>query len=218
MRISPQDIYWLKSTFPSLIYDPTNNTVVGELDFCASYNAETKNLYIEGFNCDYKSLQKTDKVLCDVYEIEIRLDDKTLTSGNWPTVYEVGSRIASISKKLNINSIDLHFNNQDGSCCLGINFATDKTGNIKEFIYHLIMPFFYRLTYVENYGLQAARNDLWGEYSHDNDGLQEYILEMRKLKTKRAKRNAPCPCGSGKKYKNCHLDEVQAIIKYASNY
>ena len=211
MRIYPQDVYWLESTFPSLIYDPTNNKVVGELDFCASYNAETKHLYVEGFDCDYKSLQKTDKVLCDVYEIEIWLD-KFLTSGNWPTVYEVGGRTASISKKLNINPVDLHFNNQDSSCCLGINFVTDKTGNIKDFIYHLIIPFFYRLTYVDNYGLQATRDDLWGEYSHDKKGLQEYILEMRKLKKNNTGRNAPCPCGSGTKYKKCHLDEVQATI------
>ena len=58
MRIYTQDIYWLESTFPSLIYYPTNNTVVGELDFCAAYDAETKTLSAEGFDCDYKSLQK----------------------------------------------------------------------------------------------------------------------------------------------------------------
>ena len=156
--------------------------------------------------------KKTDRVLCDVYEIEIRLDNKSLTSGNWPTVYEVGGRIASISKKLNINPIDLHFNDQDGSCCLGINFVTDKTDNIKDLIYHLIIPFFYRLSYVDHYGLQAAQNDLWGEYSHNKDGLQEYILEMRELKRHNAGRNALCPCGSGNKYKKCHLDEVQVTI------
>lgn len=211
MRIYTRDVCWLKETFPSLLYNPTNNTIIGELDFCAAYNAETNNLYIEGYNCDYKSQQQTDKVLCDVYEIEIWLD-KSLTSGNWPTVYEVGGRIESISKKRSINLIDLHFNNQDSSCCLGINFVTNKPGNIKDFIYHLIIPFFYRLTYVDNYGLQAARNDLWGEYSHNEDGLQEYIREIRKLKKNNAGRNAPCPCGSGKKYKWCHLDEVQTII------
>ena len=30
---------------------------------------------------------------------------------------------------------------------------------------------------------------------------------------KDAGRNDPCPCGSGKKYKNCHLDKDQAAAR-----
>ena len=26
-------------------------------------------------------------------------------------------------------------------------------------------------------------------------------------------RNAPCPCGSGKKYKHCHLEKVNAGVR-----
>lgn len=31
-----------------------------------------------------------------------------------------------------------------------------------------------------------------------------------------AGRNQPCPCGSGKKYKACHLREVQAVAQLGS--
>ena len=30
-----------------------------------------------------------------------------------------------------------------------------------------------------------------------------------------ARRNDPCPCGSGKKYKNCHLDKDEAAARAA---
>ena len=33
---------------------------------------------------------------------------------------------------------------------------------------------------------------------------------------KSAKRNDPCPCGSGKKYKKCHLDADEAAVHAAS--
>ena len=37
----------------------------------------------------------------------------------------------------------------------------------------------------------------------NNDGKQP-INESRKVITKKIGRNEPCPCGSGKKYKQCH--------------
>jgi hypothetical protein len=41
------------------------------------------------------------------------------------------------------------------------------------------------------------------ERSHGIDGIREAIGAMGKIG-----RNAPCPCGSGKKYKRCHLDTI----------
>lgn len=208
MRIYTQDVYWLESAFPSLIYDSTNSKIIGELDFCATYNAKTKTLYVEGFNCEYDSLRKTDMRLCDVFEIEIRLNEKSIVSENWPKVYEVGGRREDISKRQNILLVDLHFYTQDNSCCLGISYAPVKVSNIKEFLYHIVIPFFYRLSYVDRFGLQATKEELWGEYSH-GEGELEYFTEMSILNRNNDGRNKPCPCGSKKKYKKCHLDEVR---------
>ena len=210
MRLNKQDIEWLNNTFPNLILDEFDQKITGEMDFCAAYNTETKKLSIEGLDCNYGSLRQAVMGLCDVFEIEIWLN-QSLTSEAWPKVYEVGGRHQLISKKRDIPPIDLHFYPQDGSCCLGIKLAPTKL-NIKDFIYHIVIPFFYRLAYVDYYGLQATKNDLWGEYSHGNDGIREHCIEMLELNRLNDGRNAPCPCDSGKKYKKCHLDEVQATI------
>ena len=74
-----------------------------------------------------------------------------------------------------------------------------------------MVPFFYRLSYTDRYGLTAARNDLWGEYSHGDPGLREYLDEMLRIASNNPSRNRPCPCGSGSKYKRCHLDEVEEV-------
>ena len=48
-----------------------------------------------------------------------------------------------------------------------------------------------------------------GEYSHGDLGLREYLDEMLRIAGNSPSRNRPCPCGSGSKYKRCHLDEVE---------
>ena len=35
--------------------------------------------------------------------------------------------------------------------------------------------------------------------------------EILRLAGNGPRRNQPCPCGSGLKYKRCHLDEVEAV-------
>ena len=37
-----------------------------------------------------------------------------------------------------------------------------------------------------------------------NDTNRKQIQEPRRIITKKIGRNEPCPCGSGKKYKQCH--------------
>lgn len=41
------------------------------------------------------------------------------------------------------------------------------------------------------------------ERSHGIEGVREAVRAMGKIG-----RNAPCPCGSGKKYKHCHLGQL----------
>ena len=70
--------------------------------------------------------------------------------------------------------IDLHFY-EDGACCLGIRYAREKNLTIEQFLYQRVIPFFYRLSYTDQYGIKAARTDLWGEYSHEDQGLAEHV-------------------------------------------
>ena len=75
----------------------------------------------------------------------------------------------------------------------------------------LVIPFFYRLSYVDLHGLKKARRNLWGEYSHGDAGYEEYERELFNIAIQMPGINTPCPCGSGKKYKRCHLDEVETV-------
>ena len=55
-----------------------------------------------------------------------------------------------------------------------------------------------------------------GEYSHDDAGIREYQEEILRIAGDNPNRNRPCPCGSGPKYKRCHLDEVEAVQRRMS--
>jgi len=36
----------------------------------------------------------------------------------------------------------------------------------------------------------------------------DYVLEAHRLTFRGTPRNAPCPCGSGQKFKHCHIDSI----------
>lgn len=55
----------------------------------------------------------------------------------------------------------------------------------------------------------VALNQSWGTVFGVSD---ETHLERLKA----AKRNDPCPCGSGRKYKKCHLDADEAAVHAAA--
>ena len=75
----------------------------------------------------------------------------------------------------------------------------------------MAIPFFHRLAYTDCHGLTAVKDDLWGEYPHGVVGETEYQDEILQFVSTKPGRNQPCPCGSGLKYKRCHLDEVEAV-------
>ena len=66
------------------------------------------------------------------------------------------------------------------------------------------------MSYTDRYGLSAALESLWGEYSHGDAGQLEYLQDTLRLAGGSPGRNQLCPCGSGLKYKRCHMDEVEA--------
>ena len=209
MRLSAEEIDWLRYWFPSLFYEPEAQEIAGELSFCACYEKTTGTVMIESLERD-EAIRNSDSLLCDAFEIEILLDAESEGSNGWPKVYEVGGRCNSIAEKCKVGLIDLHFY-PDGACCLGIRHSQERNLTIKRFIYEHIIPFFYRLSYTDRFGVEATRNELWGEYSHGDEGLLEYEKEMLYLARLNVGRNAPCPCGSGIKYKKCCLDEVQSV-------
>ena len=144
----------------------------------------------------------------DVFEIEMRLGPESVGPEGWPRVYEVGGRIRSIAEKWAVPKIDLHVY-EDESFCLGLTCSPSRRPSLRWLIESLVVPFLYRLAYVDRFGVEAARRDLWGEYSHGRAGLDEYRQEIAAYARRAVGRNDLCPCGSGKKAKKCCLDEIQ---------
>ena len=203
MQINESDIRWLASRFPNLYYEANAQKILGELDFCAVCDNETGELIIN------PESGETHRLICDVFEVEICLG--TLDGNGWPKVYEVGRRHGKIAKKCNVNVIDLHFYSDDDSCCLGLKYGGERNLRLQAFLEELVIPFFYRLAYTDLFGIAASRKDLWEEYSHGTAGLHEHFMELVDIAQRNLGRNEVCPCGSGKKYKKCHLGEVEAL-------
>ena len=203
MKITDKEIEWLRFHFPDLQYEVDSQKIVGELDFCAAYDSESGEVMVGN------SARQKDRFIWDIFEIKIDL--QTFDANGWPKVYEVGERYRQIAKKWNIEIIDLHVSSDNGMCCLGIKYGDKRNYSIGSFLTELVIPFFYRLSYTEEFGLAASRKDLWGEYSHGEKGQLEYITEISNFANQNPGRNDPCPCGSGKKFKKCHIDDVEFL-------
>lgn len=212
MNLTDHDIDLLKSSFPGLSYEPEAHKIIGELSFCACYDETTGKVRIE-FRQPDDSIRNSDSFLCDVFEIEILLDTESLGPNGWPRVREVGGRYKAIAEKCGVQIIDLHFYSDTGACCLGIRHPRESNLTLKRFLFNLVLPFFYRLSYTDKFGIEAARKNLWGEYSHGIKGVMEYEMEMLNYTRGNSGRNKPCPCGSGVKYKKCCLNEAQAVVR-----
>jgi hypothetical protein len=212
MKLREHEQQWLACFFPSLAYEPDAQRIVGELSFCACYSRDTGKLEIEGLARD-NQIRSSSSFLCDAFEIEIRLDSESIEANGWPKVFEVGGRCESIAEQCRVPAVDLHLF-EDWHFCLGIKYSPDTRVTIEGFLYQLVIPFLYRLSYTETRGIEAARADLWEEYPHGKAGHVEYQREMREIAQHDAGRNDLCPCGSQKKYKRCCWNEVRAAAKY----
>ncbi|MDE2938914.1 MAG: SEC-C metal-binding domain-containing protein [Chloroflexota bacterium] len=198
------DLEWLASNFPELAYAPADQRICGELRFCAAFDRSTGQLKLG----DTGEHREIGTFLCDRFKV--RIDLGRLGNNGWPTVFEVGGRRFDIAEESQCAMVDLHFF-EDGACCLSLKYAREKDLTLQRFILELVIPFFYRLAYTDRYGLSAAKDDLWGEYPHGVAGEIEYQDEILQLVGNKPGRNRPCPCGSGLKYKRCHLAEVEAV-------
>ena len=210
LKLSGSDFDWLGRDFPGLRLDPTGGKMTGELTFHAAFESHSGKLWIG----DDSEKRIRSHFLCDTFSISVELD--AIDANGWPTVREVGGRHLRIAEKENVEIVDLHFF-PDGRCCLGIEFGTERRLTIERFIQDLLIPFLYRLSYTDAYGLDAAKRELWGEYSHGDEGLLQHADEVIRIGKKNPGRNDSCPCGSGKKYKRCHLEEVEAVKSVKSS-
>ncbi|MDE0141701.1 MAG: SEC-C metal-binding domain-containing protein [Caldilineaceae bacterium] len=208
MRLAKSDIEWLKFSFPNLRYDAEAQRIMGELDFCAAFNRDSGKME---YGCD-PAIRALGTHLCDVFEIEIHLDSDSIEDNGWPIVHETGGKFSEIAAENNVEPIDLHFF-ENGACCLGIGYARERNLTLERFLYHLVIPFFYRLSYTDQYGIKAAQTDLWGELSHGDRGHREHVEEMLRYAKRGLGRNDPCPCGSGVKFKKCCQDEVNEVMR-----
>ena len=91
---------------------------------------------------------------------------------------------------------------------------------INSFIREKVYPYFANQLYKLSEEKYAGK-----EYSHHLDGIIQYYIEdlnlispeiiihflERILSNSLIGRNKKCPCGSGKKIKDCHLDEIDTI-------
>ena len=201
LSLKQADLEWLSASFPDLCYDREAGVIAGDLKLRAAYDRIQEKLHIGSDD----ATASRDSYLCDSFSIRIELD--ALDRNGWPTVYEVGGRHGRIADRKKIETIELHFY-PDGACCLGLQLLADRKTTLKEFMDELVVPFFYRLSYTDVHGPAAAREYLWAEYSHGDPGVREYLSDLADIAGHGLGRNDPCPCGSGRKYKRCHLGEV----------
>lgn len=207
MKLTTEEIEWMAQAFPRLRYDPSNNKITGKLRIVGAYDQESGGLKWG----DIHEFRGANTYLSDSFEITI---DLLVTDRyGWPRVYEVGDRCHEIAARNKCELTDLHlFSN--GSCCLGLRLTKETGLSLQRLLTELIHPFFYRLAYVGLFGLEAARRDLWGEYSHGMEGELEYFSEMLSMASAAPKSSDLCPCGSGATYGNCHIHEVRAATRY----
>jgi hypothetical protein len=134
-----------------------------------------------------------------------------------PILYETGSRYEHIDSR--------HFNS-DGSCCVEmeaiLNRATRFGLPLDRYVGHFAIPFFANQIYFDTHG------EFLTEHPHGNKGIKAHIttilqtddpVELKLIfdqirqRVKRG-RNQPCFCGSGLKYKRCHLRKVGTLLSY----
>ena len=205
--ISDEELQRIALEHPGLSYDSKDHRLVGTMEFSAEFDAGSGWLTPIPQPTD----QGDGKSIHDSFYIEIRLEFQPSAFNPWPPVIETGGRIQRIMEQHQIADIaDMHCypGLSENRCCLGIQAATGSKIEIAKFIRELVVPFFFRVAYVDRYGLQAARRELWKEYPHSPiEAHRQYLAELQSMR--KAGRNQPCPCGSGAKYKRCHLAEVE---------
>ena len=172
MNITQKDFWWLCKHQPHLAAGSNMERAEGTLEVSAYFDRDVGRV----FSGKHLTAQSHDSFVADRFAIRIEFDTGNLSG--WPRVYETGLRYRSIAARYNIPIEDLHFY-PTGEACLGFPYPWDPAFTLEYFLTDIVEPFFYRLAYVDLYGLTAAKVDLWPEHSHGFVGLVEYREDVR---------------------------------------
>jgi len=180
---------------------------------------EGLNLYINKDGPSYVrgklkfSVQDGQITIDDAFEMELLIPENYPSDP--PVVFETGGRIPEGFHKYS-----------DKSLCLGtpleIRMKFKENPTLLAFTREQIIPFLYSFCYYEKYGRMP-----YGEHAHGGQGILEsykHIFHtnsdistlglLKILAENNYRGHHDCPCGSGKKLRNCHGDQILEIIKY----
>ena len=173
MNITQRDFWWLCKHQPLLTAGLSAERAEGTLEISAYYDRDAGRV----FSGRHLTVQSHHTFVADRFFIRIEFDTGNITE--WPRVYETGLRYRSIARRYKIPVEDLHFY-PTGEVCLGFEYPWDPAFTLEYFLTDIVEPFFYRLAFVDLYGLTAARIDLWPEHSHGIAGLIEHREDVRR--------------------------------------
>ena len=183
MIVTHEDLWWLWKRHPLLSSRASESGIEGTLEISAYYERDAGRL----FNSRHPTARTHDTFIADRFGIRIDFGAGGITE--WPKVYETGLRYRSVVRRYEIPVEDLHFY-PTGEACLGFGYPWDPALTLEYFLTEIVEPFFYRLAYVDLYGLPAARADLWPEHSHGIAGLIEYQEDVRRgLRIRQSSKN-----------------------------
>lgn len=170
---------------------------------------------------------------CTFYQIEGKIDIQDSTGAYWETfdiIIKVPKSypycIPKVFEKSNIikRHQDWHIDSE-GECCVDIanrlNVEAKRGINILNFIRKKVYSYFANQLYKQKSDEYAN-----GEYKHSIEGVIQYYLEDLGISSievtlkilnnlslgTKLERNEPCFCGSNKKLKKCHLDQINLIV------
>jgi len=203
----------------NLIMILNKNKSLFERDFIVAKDRFPKLDY--GWNAEIKMWVITGELdICDVEGIYWNTFQITmLVPRGYPYCVPIVAERSTIIPR----EIDWHIS-PEGVCCLDVSHnlkAMSKLGiNLTSFISEKVYSYFANQLY------KLEKNKYAGtEYAHHLDGVIQYYAETHYLQNKEAiisllqqitskgkiGRNAPCPCGSGKKTKNCHQSSIDTL-------
>ncbi len=198
--------------YPKLGYCISRQAIAGVLEFAACFETDKNGITL---NIDKDSeLTSHPNFIKDSFNIAIAQIKNRQPSDNFYSLFIDQKHIKQIAQIQNIeNLLDLHIYKEPSSngfmqCCVSLGHITLQNAKLLDFIDRGAISFLYRLSYVKKHGITSARQNLWGEYSHGKEGLQQWQKDNHASMLLISKRNDICVCGSGKKFKYCCLEKV----------
>lgn len=195
-----KDIENVVEHFPHLMHkeEEGNNFLIGKIDV----------------------FDDSESVYFDTFTIKITIPHKYPYA--FPKLYELEDKIPKTA--------DRHVFTDSKACCLAIPQVIEieerKGISIFDFIKRYVLPYLANQLYYENNPDKKWAN---GEYKHGFEGIVQYYCEVLEVSTLeelhkelknyleiKVKRNDKCFCGSGLKYKKCHLIKTLPLSKIST--